>query len=160
MITLEQYWMGRDLEYAHELTGGIRAAAEELVGKVNLLLNFAEADGVTPGFDQVTGTHVASGWRPAAVNERTSNAAAASRHLTGQAVDLQDTPDRALAAWCLANLPDLKNCGLWMERPMWTGGRDPWVHLQSVPPRSGRRVFIPSTMPPRAQALPGEEHLT
>jgi hypothetical protein len=160
MITIEQYLMGRDVKYAHELTAQIRANAEELVGKVNLLLAFAEADGVEPGFDQVTHTAVASGWRPLAINqalERTANAAPTSRHITAEAVDLQDTPERSLATWCLANLDALQRAGLWMERPQWTGGADPWVHLQMRPPRSGKRVFIPSASPARVAALPGEE---
>lgn len=162
-ITLEQYWMGRDLRYAGELTPEIRANAEELVGKVNLLLAFAEADGVEPGYDQVTGTPVASGWRPRGVNARTANAATTSNHILGHAVDLQDTPDRALARWSLANLHELKQVGIWMERPQWTGGArgdDPWVHWQSVPPKSGRRIYIPSSTPPGAAPLPGEELLT
>lgn len=167
MIAIEQYWMGRDAQYPEELTPAIRANAEDLVGKVNLLLAFAEADGVAPGIDQVTHTPVASGWRPQAINDRTANAGKASRHITGQAVDLQDTPDRQLARWCLENTvpecvargePDLlKQVGLWMERPQWTGGADPWVHLQTIAPGSGRRVYIPSSAPPRVAALPGEE---
>lgn len=159
MITLEQYWMGRDVKYASEMTPEIRHNAEALVGKVNNILAFAEVDGVTAGIDQGTGTHVASGWRPRAVNDRTSNAAAASKHLTGQGVDLQDTGDRQLAQWCLNNLDALEDVGLWMERPQWTGGRDPWVHLQTVPPRSGKRVYIPSLARPTANALRGEDLL-
>lgn len=159
MIELAHYWMSRDAKYRSELTPEIAHNAEDLVGKVNNLLAFAEVDGVQPGFDQVTRTHVASGWRPSGVNERTSNAATASRHITGQGIDLQDGTDRGLARWCLANLDALEDCGLWMERPQWTGGADPWVHLQSVPPGSGKRVYIPSTMPPRCAALPGEDLL-
>lgn len=153
-ITLADYWMGRDASHAHELTAEIRANAESLVAKVNTLLAFAEADGVEPGIDQRTGTHVASGWRPAGVNSRTRNAAAASKHITGNGVDLQDEPEtRPLARWCLRNLDALADVGLWMEDPRWTGGPDPWVHLQRVPPKSGRHVYIPSAAPPTAQAL-------
>ena len=156
MISVEDYWMGRDAKYASELTPEIRENAERLVGRVNNLLSMAEVDGVTPGFDQSTGTHVSSGWRPVFVNARTSNAATGSKHISGKAVDLQDTTDRKLAKWCLANLEALDDCGLWMERPQWTGGEDQWVHLQSVPPGSGLRVFVPSTAPPKAELLPGE----
>lgn len=156
MISLADYFMGRDAKYASELTPEIRFNAETLVGKVNNLLASAEIDGVMPGRDRATGTAVASGWRPQAVNERTANAASGSKHLTGLAVDLQDTGDRRLAKWCLANEDALKAFGLWMERPQWTGGVDPWVHLQSVPPGSGKRCFVPSQSPPLAAALPGE----
>lgn len=153
MITNEQYFMGRDAKYPAELTAEIRHNAGVLVGKVNTLLAMAETEGIVPGFDQVTGTHVASGWRPAGVNERTANAAKTSKHLTGQGVDLQDSAGRALARWCLRNLDALEDLGLWMEDPQWTGGRDPWVHLQTVPPGSGKRVYVPSTAPALAAAL-------
>lgn len=168
MITLEQYWMGRDQSHASELTAEIRMHAQELLGRVNTLLGMAEADGVALGIDQVTHTPVASGWRPTGVNARTANSATGSRHITGQAVDLQDTEDRALARWCLANLDALEELELWMERPQWTAGGlhngefrpDPWVHLQSLPPRSGTRVYIPSVAHPLVAALPGEETTT
>lgn len=164
IITLEQFWMGRDASHAAELTPRIRERADETVRKANLLLAFAEADGVEPGIDQFTGTPVASGWRPIGINARTSNAAAKSRHISGEAVDLQDTPERALARWCLANRDALEEVGIWMERPQWTAGSlhngeffpDPWVHWQIVPPRSGTRIYIPSTADPLVAALPGE----
>lgn len=153
LIALEQYWMGRDAKYPAELTAEIRYNAARLVGKVNNLLAMAEADGVVPGVDQATQTAVSSGWRPPGVNDRTANAASGSKHLDGRAVDLQDTPHRDLARWCLANLDALQDTGLWMEDPRWTGGADPWVHLQLVPPGSGKRVFIPNVLPPMAAAL-------
>jgi hypothetical protein len=158
-ITPKHYWMGRDETHAAELTPEIRANGEELVRRISLLLGFAEADGVTPGYDQVTGTHIAGGWRPRGVNARTANAGKNSTHITGQGVDVQDTPSRDLARWCLANLDALETCGLYMERPQWTAGAnndDPWCHFQSVPPKSGKRVYIPSNAPAQAAALPGE----
>jgi hypothetical protein len=159
ILTPEMYWMGRDVQYAHELTNEIRDNAADWLGKANLLLAFAEADGVEPGIDQVTHTPIASGWRPLGVNSRTSNAATLSPHIKGNGGDLQDQLSRALAAWCLANGDALKQVGLWMERPQWTCGKnndDPWVHWQRVPPRSGKRFFIPSTAPAGCAPMPGE----
>lgn len=144
MITLEQFWMGRDEKYQSELTPEIRHNGELLVGKVNNLLAIADVDGV-----MVIHT-VASGWRPPAVNDATTNAAANSKHRTGQAVDLVDAGRRALTRWCLRNLDALEDLGLWMEDPRWTPS---WLHLQLVPPASGRRVYIPSTAPALAAAL-------
>lgn len=144
MITLEEYWMGRDKTHSGELTYGIRAAADELVAKVNTLLQYAAADGVP-----ING--VASGWRPAGINDITSNAAKHSKHLTGHGVDLRDIPSRAFARWCLRNQDLLIEIGLWMEDPQWT---NTWVHLQSIPPGSGKRVYIPSTKPPITDKLP------
>lgn len=155
MITLDDYWMGRDARYPHAMTDLVRANATLLLGRVNLLLSWAYVEHVTPALDAHTGTHVASGWRPKAINEATSNAAAASKHLTGQGIDLRDNGTRDLARWCLNNLDALEEIGLWMEDPQWTPS---WVHLQSVPPGSRRRVYCPSSKPPLAALLP--EQLT
>lgn len=153
MITLEQYWMGRDAKYPAECTPEIRVNAYQIVAKVNTLLAMAEVDGVEPALS-VRGDHVASGWRPEAVNDATANAAKNSKHCSGQAVDLADGAGRALARWCLANLDVLEQVGLWMEDPRWTPS---WVHLQLVPPGSGKRVYVPSTAPALAKALPEQE---
>lgn len=156
MITWEDYLMGRDAEHGDEITQAMRDDAALLLKRVNALLTMAAIDGVYPGIDQHTGTPVASGWRPAHINDRTANAAKGSNHITMRAIDVQDTPDRAIARWCLAHIDVLINLGLWIERPQWTGGADPWVHFQKVPPGSGHRVYVPTQAPPLCAALPGE----
>lgn len=160
MISYEDYLMGREKKYRHEITQDMEENAGMLLARVNLLISWAAADGVFPGIDSKTGTHVASGWRPTEINARTSNAGKASKHITMQGIDVQDTPDRTLARWCLRNLASLEEIGLWMEDPQWTGGADPWVHFQSVPPGSGRRVYVPSSAPPLAEKLPEQESMT
>jgi hypothetical protein len=154
-LILTDYWMGRDKTHPGDLTDIIRSNASELLGRVNLLLSWAAKDGVWPGTDEVTGTPVASGWRPPGINARTKNAAKGSKHQAGCGIDLQDTPDRAMARWCLRNQDALTEIGLWMEDPQWTPS---WVHLQSVPPGSARRVYVPSTNAPLIAKLP--EQLT
>ena len=134
MITLETYWMGRDVEHAEELTDEIRANAEITVAKANELLARAGRSDIHT---------VNSGWRPKTVNEATANSATQSRHLTGQAVDLPDR-DRTLASWCGDNLDVLAEVGLWCEDFRWT---KTWVHLQTVPPKSGKRIYVPSSAP-------------
>lgn len=146
MIILADYWMGRDQTHAADLTEAITDAAAELLGRVNLLLSWAMRDNVRP-------TGIASGWRPAGINAATANAAAKSKHLTGHAIDLRDNGTRDLAIWCLKNEDALAEIGLWMERPQWT---PTWVHLQTIPPASHRRYYVPSTKPPLAPMLPGE----
>lgn len=156
MITLDQFWLGRDKTHADELTDEIRANAQETVDRWNALLKFAAEDGV-----DIKG--VASGWRPDAINASTPNAAPDSKHKNGKALDGKD-PDRSFARWCLRNTaplchqegrPDLlQEVGLWIENPMWT---PIWVHGQTVPPHSGRRIFVPSENPPLAAALPEQE---
>lgn len=136
MITLADYWMGRDQEpeYGWELTDQTRANAMLTVEKANALL---------AAFQSATGDHdkrsVTSGWRPRAVNSSTPNAAQRSKHIEGLAIDLSD-PEGDLDEWCLANPLALQVLGLWQEHPSATKG---WCHVQTVPPKSGNRVFYP-----------------
>lgn len=141
MITLEAFWKGRDVQYVKELTDEIRDAAVVTVAKANRLLSLSGFQ----SFDKVN-----SGWRPRSVNDATSNAAGNSRHIYGQAVDIAD-PDRYLAAWCIRNVDVLEEIGLWMENPQWT---PTWVHLQTLPPKSGNRIYIPSIQAALAPPLP------
>lgn len=134
MITLSDYWMGRHDKYSLELTDTIIGNAMTLLARANLLISsFREATGDTEQ------RHVTSGWRPAEVNAATPNAAPKSRHMTGEAVDIAD-PEGDLDQWCIENPLRLEDIGLWQEHPSATKG---WCHLQSVPPKSGRRVFFP-----------------
>lgn len=152
MISLEQYWMGREREHGAELTPDITGNAVVLLERVNQVLSRASEERVQPAVDKSTGTAVASGWRPKSVNDATANAGKTSKHVIGCAVDLRDAvPDRPLARWCLRNRKLLEEVGLWMEDPQWT---PTWVHLQSIPPGSGNRVYIPSTAPALAAKLP------
>ncbi len=127
-ITLADYFMGRDWSHVDELSAKLRANAALTVKRANALLRRA-------GFACI----VNSGWRPRAINAAVPNASVRSKHLTCQAVDLNDEDD-SLDAWCLRNLPVLEELGLWLEHPDATPG---WCHVQIVPPRSGRRVFMP-----------------
>lgn len=62
-----------------------------------------------------------------------------SKHLYGQAVDIADA-DHDLQDWCKANEALLVSTGLWMEDFSVTTS---WVHFQVVPPKSGKRWFMP-----------------
>jgi len=53
--------------------------------------------------------------------------------------------------WCLKHLDVLETLGLWMEDPQWT---PTWLHVQTIPPRSGHRVYIPSASPALVAKLP------
>lgn len=135
-ITLEQFFMGRDKQYAAQLTPEFRANAAETVLRANALLTLFFF--LNPA---AKARKVNSGWRPPAVNAATKGAAALSKHMTCQAVDLSD-PDGELDAWLMteAGQDALIDIGLWMEHPNATPR---WAHVQTVPPRSGRRVFMP-----------------
>lgn len=62
-----------------------------------------------------------------------------SKHLYGQAVDISD-PKQELQKWCKDNVKELESIGLWMEDFSATKN---WVHFQIVPPKSGKRFFLP-----------------
>lgn len=139
MITLEQYFMGRDATYAADLTPNIVRNATDLLERVNRLIE-RMGNAVTWENHPVNRSLVSSGWRPPAVNAATAGAAMHSHHMTGCAVDLYD-PHGELDDWLLEMLPVIGGeFGLYLEHPASTKG---WAHLQNVAPRSGRRVFYP-----------------
>lgn len=135
MITLTDYWMGRDKEFAAELTDEIRENAESTVVKANLLLGYFKSE----AFGDYDRYHVTSGWRSRQVNASIATASPRSKHMTGQAIDLAD-PEGVLDDWCMEHQDILERLGLYLEHPSATKG---WCHLQIVPPRSGKRVFYP-----------------
>lgn len=65
--------------------------------------------------------------------------ASKSKHLTGQAVDIQDK-DEELRKWVERNIKLMEEIGFWFEDFNHTKG---WIHFQSISPRSGKRIFIP-----------------
>lgn len=122
------YWKGRDVQYASELTPEIKVNAEKLLLKVTeLLKRFGQERSAT------------SGWRPLSVQMEINPRAPKSNHVTGNAIDLADG-DGKLKEWCVFNLHHLEELGLWMEDPAST---PTWVHLQQRPPNSGKRIFKP-----------------
>jgi hypothetical protein len=139
LISMADYWMGRDVQYPMHLSTDIRANAMRTVALANDLLEIAAQHDVYPT-SSVFGV-VASGWRPGPVNAATPNAARTSKHMTGQAIDVDDDGG-ALDGWLMTaeGQAALIRIGLWHEHPAHTKG---WAHLQTVPPGSGRRTFYP-----------------
>lgn len=82
---------------------------------------------------------VTSGLRSSEEQIRINPSAPKSKHLLGQAVDIAD-PGGAFRDWVLAHMDLMERIGLWFEDFGHTPG---WVHCQIVPPKSGRRIFIP-----------------
>jgi uncharacterized protein YcbK (DUF882 family) len=60
-----------------------------------------------------------------------------SKHLSGEAIDIAD-PKGSLMTWTKANVKVLEDVGLWCE-----DGIFGWCHFQIVPPKSGKRFFLP-----------------
>lgn len=141
-ITTLDYFMGRQSKWPHEFTDLVRANAAELLKRVNRFVGYAiEGGHFHLETHPVHGGPLSSGWRPAEINAHTKGAAVRSKHMTGQACDVYD-PDGDLDEFALTDVGQkcLEVCGLYLEHPSATKG---WCHLQSVPPRSGRRVFYP-----------------
>lgn len=126
MITIDQYLHLKD-QYPDEYNDEIGANAKELLDRVNKLLAMHQGQSV-----------LRSGWRPAEHN-KTIGGAPNSLHLTGCAVDVADV-DGSLAVWLKANEKYMEDFQLWAEEPSYT---KTWCHLQSKPPKSGKRFYIP-----------------
>lgn len=145
-ITLAEYFG----PYAHHqaVTPDIRFKATAMLDVVNDLYERAAQDGCELPDNPATGSGISGqgngGFRP----PESKVGAANSTHKDGRAVDRYD-PRREFAAWCLAHPEELQKRGLHMEDPRWT---PTWVHLQDVPPHSGRVVYVPSTDPALAAA--------
>ncbi len=130
MLTVEAYLSQHGAGHEAELTDELRANAQVIVDKANQLL---------AAFGEERGQR--SGWRPQSVNDATPNAAHHSRHITCEAIDLDDE-DRRLQEWCAADKgANLVPLGLYMEHPIATPD---WTHVQIVPPSTGMRVFYPN----------------
>lgn len=141
MIDLAQYLMGREREHGHLLGSDLRRNAAITIDLANRLLVLAKTAGVSLEASPRTGSIVTSGWRPPAINAGIANAAPRSKHISCQAIDLYD-PDGDLDEWLMTmgGRLALEDLGLWLEHPAATKG---WCHVQTVPPRSGNRVFYP-----------------
>lgn len=128
MITLEDYFNGRDKEYASELTDEIKTNASILLTKVNHLLDELSIGGVK----------VNSGWRPPSVNQAIGGAKL-SNHMTGHAIDISDK-FHYLCNSIIQDIEILITTGLYMEDPENTKS---WCHLQDIETHSGKRIFLP-----------------
>lgn len=140
-IDLQQYLAGRAEIYPGEFTDEVKKNAEDTVGKVNSLLAVLEAQGVSLEAHPRTMSMVSSGWRPPQINGQVKNAAPKSKHMTAQACDIYD-PEGEIDDYLISEGGQrvLASLGLWLEHPSATKS---WSHVQTVPPRSGRRVFYP-----------------
>ena len=131
MITELDYLMGRDK--IKPLDEEQVENMLETVERANSLLAMFYADQPAASLRKVN-----SGYRTPEINA-SAGGAKASKHMTCQAVDLSDE-DGELGEWLDGNQKALEECKLWMEHKSKT---PTWVHVQTVPPKSGKRVFYP-----------------
>lgn len=141
MILLADYFMGRREQYPLAMSPEIERQALLTCELASKLLEQARTYGVSLDVNPKTRSLVASGWRPPAYNATVAGAAPNSKHMTGQAIDIYD-PDGDLDDWLMTGEGQaaLMALGLWMEHPSATKS---WSHLQTIPPRSSKRVFYP-----------------
>jgi len=135
LLRLSDLTMGREKAFASEYTPEIQANLLKLCTIVNAFLM---------DLGVKNRTVVSSGWRPATINNSTQNASKRSNHMKGLAIDIMDDKSQSLACSILARLDLLKLHGLYLEDPKSTIGKHTnWVHLQCVPPASGKHIFKP-----------------
>lgn len=114
-------------EKSPECTTAVRVNAADTAERVSKL---CDRLGVRPS--------ITSGFRTASAN-RAAGGSPNSAHLTGEAVDLEDTKGEVGRA-ILADPGLLDECDLYIENPQFTKG---WVHCQTRRTKSGRRIFVP-----------------
>lgn len=135
MISLAEY-VGPH-EDSPDWTAERKAAAFQMLERVNELLADAEAHGVELADNPKTGTLVSGttygGFRP----QDCPQGAPTSAHKEGRAVDIYD-PLGALDRW-ISDLI-LAKYDLYRESPLATSG---WCHLSDRAPPSGKRTFLP-----------------
>lgn len=131
MISLDAYFGQHPGDAPSAAT---KANALSLIARVNTLLI-----GLPPEIECAHKPIVNSGWRPAWFNATVPGAAPKSKHITGEAIDLAD-PEGELDEFLFRHPQRLIDHDLWLEHPSSTRR---WTHLQSVPPRSGNRIFFP-----------------
>lgn len=84
---------------------------------------------------------ISSGFRTSSSNANTPGAAKKSNHMRALALDLM-----TLGFYLKQDYEINKNKSLLVKHDLYLEDPDytkTWTHLQSVPPRSGKRVFIP-----------------
>lgn len=112
-----------------EATNEVKAAAQSYIDKLNAVCK--ELHIKNPKFS--------SGFRPSDVNKKTPGASKTSWHMKGHAGDLEDLDGKIDFAFMM-NLDVLEKHGLYLEDPKYT---EKWAHTQDIPPKSGKRIFIP-----------------
>jgi DNA-directed RNA polymerase subunit M/transcription elongation factor TFIIS len=110
-----------------DLSDEFKNNLEELLKRVNL---FRKEYGIP--------MYVNSGYRSEEHNAKIGGAKG-SAHMTCEAVDFRDN-DGKLFEFIKNDPAILERCDLYMENPGWTNS---WIHLQSRPTKSGKRIFIP-----------------
>jgi hypothetical protein len=136
-VTIEQYFGPYHANYATETPEKI-ANARVLLKRVNSALDMYSVSGGVMSFNPHNRTsfisgHGNGGFRPADCKV----GAPRSKHKSASAIDLFDPDGRIKEFFTEAMLTQFD---LYMELPRAT---PTWAHLQTLPPASKRRIFLP-----------------
>jgi uncharacterized protein YcbK (DUF882 family) len=124
-ITMEEYLMNR-AEF-NKLSKEYQTNALTTVERANKLLEaFGEYRKVNSGYRRPEDNAAAGGSKM-------------SNHMKCSAIDLEDK-DKRLSEFIKTNIELVKDLELWFESPEHT---PTWLHAQIIPPKSGKRFFIP-----------------
>lgn len=116
---------GRHPERLRWVSPAITDNAIETARRVSMLLIlFGESRKLTSGF------------RDPETNRKTPGAAPQSRHLTGEAADIDDS-NGTLKKWVLEHQKSIEQCGLWCEPLHMT---PTWLHVQTAKTPNTERV--------------------
>jgi hypothetical protein len=135
LLTRDKYLKGRDKTYAKEWTKELSDNTDKTIKIINAFLADLGVD-----WD----VQVSSGWRPQAINQATTGAALTSNHIKCLAVDIVDLAPFPLMKLILDNLDIAEKHGVYFEDFRATSS---WVHCQIIPPKSGKRIYIPNSNP-------------
>lgn len=125
----------------NDITPAISANIDRLLSKVNALIAYLQQDKVNVPINMKTRSQISGelngGFRP----QDCSVGAPNSNHKQGLAVDLFD-PLGKIDEWVTnpSNLKKIQALDLYFEDKSKTDG---WCHVQIVPPRSGKRWYMP-----------------
>lgn len=144
LLTREKYLKGRDKFYSKEWTKELSDNTDKTIKIVN---DFLTDLGVNWDIK------VSSGWRPAAINQATSGAALTSNHIKCLAVDIVDMAPFPLMKLILDNLNIAEKYGVYFEDFNYTPS---WTHIQIVPPKSGKRIYVPNSNQPSVKKWDGK----
>ena len=124
-----------------DITPAISVNIDRLLNKVNALLAYMQQDKVIVPINPKTRSQISGelngGFRPSDCKVGSEK----SQHKQGNALDLYD-PLGLVDAWTTNpnNLKKIQALDLYFEDKSVTAG---WCHVQIVPPKSGRRWFLP-----------------
>jgi hypothetical protein len=138
LVTKEKMLMGRYLW--EDVPAEIKANILTTVDKVNKFLS---------GYHGVV--KVNDGLRRP--QDKPKNGSATSWHYKGAAIDIDDDAKGILWGWMKPRISMLADLGLYIEDPRWTHGNGSWMHFQIFPPKSKKRVFVPSSKPAPAPKI-------